>query len=553
LSFSYVEKEAFFVLIPADQDKAKAYLEHFRGIFENEKITKIGQNVKYDLLVLKNYGMEIHGPIYDTMLAHYLIDPEGRHGMDWLAELYLNYKPVSITTLIGKKGKGQKNMRDVDPAIIADYAAEDADITLQLKNCLDEKINENQLQKLLYEVEVPLIPVLAAMEFEGIRIDTESLAELSKELETESRTIEQQVYELAGVKFNLASPKQLGEVLFTKMNLDPKAKKTKTGQYATGEEVLSKLANEHEIARAILDHRQLVKLKSTYVDALPNLINPKTGRIHTSYNQTVTATGRLSSTNPNLQNIPIRTERGREIRKAFVPRDENYDIMAADYSQIELRIMASFAKDESMIEAFRLGRDIHATTAAKIFKVDLEAVTSDMRRKAKTANFGIIYGISAFGLSQRLNIPRGEASDIIKAYFEEFPAVKRYMDSSIEKARKHEFVETILGRRRYLRDINSRNATMRSFAERNAINAPIQGSAADMIKVAMVEVHKWMVAENLQSKMLLQVHDELVFDAHKDESELLKIKIPEIMSTALTIEVPLVVEVGTGKDWLEAH
>ncbi|MBT0812103.1 DNA polymerase I [Litoribacter ruber] len=553
ISFAYVSLEAFFIALPADQEKAKALLELLRPIFENEKITKIGQNVKYDLLVLKNYGLELRGPIYDTMLAHYLIDPEGRHSMDWLAELYLNYKPVSITTLIGKKGKNQGNMRDVDANLIADYAAEDADITLQLKHVLDPKIKENQLEKLLYDVEVPLIKVLAAMEFEGIRIDTESLAELSKELEQESKTIEQKVYEIAGEQFNLSSPKQLGEILFNKMNLDPKAKKTKTGQYATGEEVLSKLANEHEIAQAILDYRQLVKLKSTYVDALPALINEKTGRIHTSYNQTVTATGRLSSTNPNLQNIPIRTERGREIRKAFVPRDENYVILAADYSQIELRIMASFAKDESMIEAFRLGRDIHATTAAKIFKVPLEEVTSDMRRKAKTANFGIIYGISAFGLSQRLNIPRGEASDIIKAYFEEFPAVKKYMDASIEKAHKHEYVETILGRRRYLRDINSRNATMRSFAERNAINAPIQGSAADMIKVAMVQVHNWMQENNLKSKMLLQVHDELVFDAHKDEVDLLKKHIPELMANAITIEVPLVVETGTGKDWLEAH
>ncbi|WP_143959347.1 DNA polymerase I [Litoribacter populi] len=553
LSFAYVSQEAFYIAIPSDQEKAKSILELLIPIFENEKITKIGQNVKYDLLVLKNYGLELKGPIYDTMLAHYLIDPEGRHSMDWLAELYLNYKPVSITTLIGKKGKNQGNMRDVEPKLIADYAAEDADITLQLKHVLDPKIKENKLENLLYDVEVPLIGVLAAMEFEGIRIDTESLAELSKELEQESKTIEKKVYEIAGEEFNLASPKQLGDILFNKMNLDPKAKKTKTGQYATGEEVLSKLANEHEIAQAILDYRQLVKLKSTYVDALPALINEKTGRIHTSYNQTVTATGRLSSTNPNLQNIPIRTERGREIRKAFVPRDENYVILAADYSQIELRIMASFAKDESMIEAFRLGRDIHATTGAKIFKVPLEDVTSDMRRKAKTANFGIIYGISAFGLSQRLNIPRGEASDIIKAYFEEFPAVKKYMDASIEKARKHEYVETILGRRRYLRDINSRNATMRNFAERNAINAPIQGSAADMIKVAMVHVHNWMQENNLKSKMLLQVHDELVFDAHKDEVELLKKHIPELMSNAVTIEVPLEVETGIGKDWLEAH
>ncbi|KEO73647.1 DNA polymerase I [Anditalea andensis] len=553
LSFSYIEREGFYVPIPSDQKEAKTILSNFTELFLNEKISKIGQNIKYDLLVLKNYGLEVRGALYDTMIAHYLIDPEGRHSMDWLSELYLNYKPVSIVSLIGKKGKGQGNMRDLAPEAISDYAAEDADITLQLKKALDPELKSNQLEKLFCDVEVPLIPVLAAMEFEGVRIDTKSLAELSIELENESKLIEERVYAIAGEKFNLSSPKQLGEILFTKLNLDPKAKKTKTGQYATGEEVLSKMALEHEIARVILEYRQLIKLKSTYVDALPLLINEKTGRIHTSYNQAVTATGRLSSTNPNLQNIPIRTERGREIRKAFVPRDENYVILAADYSQIELRIMASFAKDESMIEAFRLGRDIHATTAAKIFKVDLDEVTSDMRRKAKTANFGIIYGISAFGLSQRLNIPRGEASDIIKAYFEEFPAVKNYMDSCVENARKHEYVETILGRRRYLRDINSRNATMRSFAERNAINAPIQGSAADMIKVAMVEIHKWMQSQKLKSKMLLQVHDELVFDAHKDEVELLKKHIPEIMSNAVKVEVPLEVEVGVGKDWLEAH
>lgn len=553
LSFSYVPGEAFYIPFPADQNEAKEKLELFRNIFENENITKIGQNVKYDLLVLKNYGMDVKGKLYDTMLAHYLIEPEGKHSMDWLAQQYLNYRPVSIESLIGKKGKNQGNMRDVEVDEVVAYAAEDADITLKLKQEFDPIIKSNGLDKLLHEVENPLIRVLTDMEFEGVKIDTESLAEMSVLLDEESKEIEKRVYELAGEKFNLSSPKQLGEILFVKLQLDPKAKKTKTGQYATGEEVLSKMAGEHEIADAILEYRQMVKLKSTYVDALPTMINPKTGRVHTTYNQFVAATGRLSSINPNLQNIPIRTARGREIRKAFVPRDENHVLLAADYSQIELRIMAAFSQDESMIEAFKNGRDIHATTAAKIFQVPLEDVTSDMRRKAKTANFGIIYGISAFGLSQRLSISRTEAKEIIDAYFKEFPAVKEYMDNAIEKARKNEYVETILGRRRYLRDINSRNQTMRGFAERNAINAPIQGSAADMIKVAMIHVHEWMKKEKLKSKMILQVHDELVFDAHKDEVELLRKEIPKLMANAVTIDVPLVVEVGIGSDWLQAH
>ena len=553
LSFAYVPGEAFYIPFPPDQEEARNQLELFRGIFENETITKIGQNIKYDMLVLKNYGMEVKGKLYDTMLAHYLIEPEGKHSMDWLAQQYLSYKPVSIETLIGKKGKNQGNMRDVEVDEVVPYAAEDADITLKLKQKFDPIIKENRLEKLLHEVENPLIEVLADMEFEGVKIDTASLAELSVLLEEESKVIEKRVYELAGVRFNLASPKQLGDVLFEKLKLDTKAKKTKTGQYATGEEVLSKLAGEHEIAEAILEYRQMVKLKSTYVDALPTMINPKTGRVHTTYNQFVAATGRLSSINPNLQNIPIRTARGREIRKAFVPRDENHLILSADYSQIELRIMAAFSQDASMIEAFKQGRDIHATTAAKIFKVNLEEVTTDMRRKAKTANFGIIYGISVFGLSQRLKIPRSEAKEIIDAYFDEFPAVKEYMDGAIEKARKNEFVETILGRRRYLRDINSRNMTMRGFAERNAINAPLQGSAADLIKVAMIDVHRWMKKENLKSKMILQVHDELVFDAHKDEVELLQREIPKLMSNAIKIDVPIEVETGVGKDWLQAH
>jgi DNA polymerase I len=553
LSFSYIPGEAYYIPVSENQTETQEILELLRPVLENESITKIGQNVKYDMLVLKNYGINVKGILYDTMLAHYLIEPEGKHSMDWLAQQYLNYMPVSITELIGKKGKNQGNMRDVDEDEVTSYAAEDADITLKLKEKFDPILKANGLEELFDKVENPLIRVLTEMEFEGVRIDTESLAELSVLLEKESQEIEKKVYELAGVRFNLASPKQLGDVLFEKLKLDPKAKKTKTGQYATGEEILSKMANEHPIAEAILDYRQMVKLKSTYVDALPTMINPKTGRIHTTYNQFVAATGRLSSINPNLQNIPIRTARGREIRKAFVPRDENHVLLSADYSQIELRLMAAFSQDESMLEAFRNGRDIHATTAAKIFKVPLEEVTSDMRRKAKTANFGIIYGISAFGLAQRLSIPRGEAKEIIDSYFIEFPAVKEYMDGAIQKARKVEYVETILGRRRYLRDINSRNQTMRSFAERNAINAPLQGSAADLIKVAMIHVYEWMKKENLKSKMILQVHDELVFDAHKDEVDLLQKNIPGLMSNAIKLAVPIEVEVGVGTDWLQAH
>lgn len=553
ISFAYVTGEAYYIPCPEDREETQKILEILRPLFENPDILKIGQNIKYDLLVLKNYGISVRGILYDTMLAHYLIEPEGKHSMDWLAQQFLKYKPVSITELIGKKGKGQGNMRDVEEDEVTAYASEDADITLQLKAKFDPILKENQLERLFNEVENPLINVLAEMEFEGVRIDTASLAELSILLQTESLEIEKRVYELAGVRFNLGSPKQLGEVLFEKLQLDPKAKKTKTGQYATGEEILSKLAIEHPIAEAILDYRQMVKLKSTYVDALPTMINPKTGRIHTTYNQFVAATGRLSSVNPNLQNIPIRTARGREIRKAFVPRDENHVLLSADYSQIELRLMAAFSGDESMLEAFNTGRDIHSTTAAKIFKLPLDEVTSDMRRKAKTANFGIIYGISAFGLAQRLAIPRSEAKEIIDSYFEEFPAVKQYMDGAIEKARKNEFVETILGRRRYLRDINSRNMTMRNFAERNAINAPLQGSAADLIKVAMIHVHEWMKKENLQSKMILQVHDELVFDAHIDEVEILKANIPGLMTNAIKLAVPIEVEVGVGTDWLQAH
>ncbi len=553
LSFSWYAGEAYYVPVPEEAAEAQKVADRFKGVLEDEKIRKIGQNLKYDILVLRKYGIEVGGPVTDTMIAHYLLEPDMRHGMDLLAETYLNYKPVSITELIGARGKGQKTMREVPLEAIKEYAAEDADITLQLERKLMPMLKQEKLLKLYEDVEAPLVHVLADIEFNGIKVDTEALKELSVQLDLEAKELEKQIYEDAGEQFNIGSPKQLGEILFDKLKLIGKPKTTKTGQYATGEEILIKLADEHQIVRHILEYRQLTKLCSTYIDALPKLISPRDGRVHTSFNQAVAATGRLSSTNPNLQNIPIRTERGREIRKAFVPRGEEFTLLSADYSQVELRLMAGFAKDEAMVEAFREGRDIHATTAAKIFKVSLEEVDSDMRRKAKTANFGIIYGISAFGLAQRLNIPRKEASDIIEAYFKEFPGVKQYMDESIHKAREQEYVETIMGRRRYLRDINSRNQTVRGFAERNAINAPIQGSAADIIKVAMVNIHHWMKKQKLQSRMVLQVHDELVFDVHHSEVELMKEHIPLFMSTAVDLPVPLEVGLGTGPNWLEAH
>jgi DNA polymerase-1 len=552
LSFCYRNHEAYYVPVSGNQEEAKQLLTEFAPVLENENILKIGQNLKYDMLVLRKYGIEVRGPVFDTMLAHYLIDPETRHSMDYLADVYLNYQTVSIEELIGKKGKNQGNMRDVPVKEIAEYAAEDADITWQLKHKLAPLLEKENLKKLMEEVECPLVEVLTAMEYEGVKVDEPTLSDLSAQMETEMRAIEKEIYELAGESFNISSPKQLGEILFDKLKIDKNPKKTKTGQYATGEEILSALAHTHPLPSRILDFRELQKLKSTYIDSLPKLISKLDGRIHTSYNQAVAATGRLSSTNPNLQNIPVRTDKGREIRKAFVPRDENHVLLAADYSQIELRLMAEFSEDPTMMQAFKEGKDIHAATASKIFKVELEEVDSNMRRKAKTANFGIIYGISAFGLSQRLGISRTEAKEIIDAYFREFPGVKAYMDQSIEKARKDEFVETILGRRRYLRDINSRNMTMRGFAERNAINAPLQGSAADLIKVAMIRIHDWMKKEKLKSRMILQVHDELIFDAHIDEVDLLKKEIPKLMN-AIKLKVPIVVDVGTGQNWLEAH
>jgi len=553
MSFACCKGEAWYVPVPADQEATRAILETFRPLFENEKITFVGQNIKYDLLVLKWYGIELKGLIFDTMLAHYLIEPEGRRGMDLLAAQYLQYTPVSIETLIGKKGKGQGNMRDVELEKIKEYAAEDADITLQLKEKFIPLLTQRSVEKVFYEVENPLVKVLTDMEYEGIRLDTQALADYSRELESEIKRAEESVYQQAGVRFNLASPKQLGEVLFEKLQLDPKAKKTRTGQYATGEDVLAKLSHKHKIVEDILVFRELSKLKSTYVDALPLMINKRTNRVHTSYNQAVAVTGRLSSNNPNLQNIPIRTDRGREVRKAFVPRNEEFVLLSADYSQIELRIIAAISKDEQMIAAFRQGLDIHATTAAKVYGVEMDAVTPKMRRNAKSVNFGIIYGVSAFGLSENLGIPRSEAKTLIDNYFAQYPAIKQYMEQQVQFAQKNGYVETMLGRKRWLKDINSSNAVVRGYAERNAINMPIQGTAADMIKLAMIAVHREFKARNLRSRMLLQVHDELVFDAHRSEVDSIKPLILECMRNALPLAVPVEAEIGTGNNWLEAH
>ncbi len=553
LSFAYRPGEAFYVPVPEDRAEAQAVVDEFKPVFENPAIEKVGQNLKYDLLMLKKYGVEVQGKLFDTMLAHYLIEPEMRHNMDMMAMTYLNYQPVEIEALIGKKGKGQLTMRQVDIQKVVDYAAEDADVTLQLKNTFAPRLEKDGLTKLFDQVEMPLVRVLTDLELEGITIDTNALADLSATLETDMRQVQQEIFEIAGESFNIGSPKQLGEVLFDKLKLDKNAKKTRTGQYATGEEILSKLEEEHEIARKILDYRELIKLKNTYVDALPQLISKRTGRIHTSFNQAVAATGRLSSANPNLQNIPIRTPRGQEIRKAFVPRGPEFLIMSADYSQIELRIMAAFSGDQTMLDAFNNGVDIHTQTASKVFHVGLSDVTSDMRRKAKTINFGIIYGISSLGLAQRLKIPRKEAAQIIEEYFAGFPAVKGFIDQSIEKARGFGYAETILGRRRYLRDINSRNITDRMFAERNAVNAPIQGSAADMLKIAMIQIHEFMQRERLKSKMILTVHDELVFDAHRDEIDLLRERVNDIMQHAIPMAVKMETGIGTGENWLLAH
>ncbi|HEV2483679.1 MAG TPA: DNA polymerase I [Puia sp.] len=555
MSFSVTPGEAWFVPTPPDQKAAQAIIDAFRPLFDASDITWIGQNLKYDLLVLKWYGVTPKGRLFDTMLAHYVLEPEGKRGMDQLSAQYLAYEPVHIEELIGKKGKTQGNMRDVQLDKITEYAAEDADITLQLKHIFLPQLKTKEVERVFYEVENPLVKVLTDMEFEGIRVDTEFLLEYSKELDREARQAEEKVYVQAGERFNLASPKQLGEILFERMKLDPKARKTKTGQYATGEDVLLKLAAKHQIVDDILAFRELTKLKSTYVDALPTMINRKTGRVHTSYAQAVAVTGRLSSNNPNLQNIPIRTERGREIRKAFIPRNDDYVLVSADYSQIELRIVAAISGDPNMCAAFLEGKDIHTATAAKVFGVEEKDVTKEMRYKAKSVNFGIIYGQGAFGLADNLGISRGEAKEIIDNYKAQFAGIQRYMDNTINFARENGYVETLMGRKRWLKDINSANFTVRGFAERNAINSPIQGTAADMIKLAMIRVHEEFTRQGLRSKMLLQVHDELVFDAYKPELDIIKPIITRCMQTALPLpqEVPALAEMGSGVNWLEAH
>lgn len=553
MSFSFEPGTAYYVPVSSDPLQAQETVNLFKPIFENEQIQKIGQNIKYDMLILSRYDVQVKGKLFDTMLAHYLIDPDTRHNMDYLAETYLKYSPVSITELIGAKGKNQGNMRDVELAKIKEYAGEDADITLQLKHKFEPLLQETSTLQLAEDVEFPLLRVLASVERNGVKIDELTLQNFSKEIEKDVKLLEQQIYEKAGCTFNIASPKQLGEVLFDKLQLDPKAKKTKTGQYKTGEDVLLALANKSDIVQDILSFRQLQKLKSTYVDALPTLVNQQTGLIHTSYNQAVAATGRLSSTNPNLQNIPIRTEKGREVRKAFISRDENWTLLSADYSQIELRIMAELSKDKNMQDAFHQGLDIHRATAARVYGVALDEVTSDMRRNAKAVNFGIIYGQSAFGLSQSLGIPRKEAAEIIDQYFLQYTGIRQYMSEVIEFAKENGYVETILKRRRYLRDINSANMTVRGFAERNAINAPIQGSAADLIKIAMINIQQDIEEKGLAGKMIMQVHDELVFDVPNHEIETFKAIISDRMKSAINMEVPIEIEIGQGRNWLEAH
>lgn len=552
MSFAYKENEAFYVPVPADREEALKMVNEFRPVLENEAIGKIGQNIKYDMIVLNNYGAKVNGELFDTMIAHYVLQPELRHGMDYLAEIYLNYRTITIEELIGPKGKNQKNMRDLAPEEVYRYACEDADVTLKLKGKLEKELKEAGIEELFYQVEMPLVPVLAHIEQNGVLLDTQALKQSSIQFTQKLEGIEQSVYELAGERFNIASPKQVGEVLFDKLRIVEKAKKTKTGQYVTSEEVLESLRSKHPIIEKILEYRGLKKLLSTYIDALPELINPRTGRIHTSFNQTVTATGRLSSSNPNMQNIPIRDENGKEIRKAFIP-DDGCLFFSADYSQIELRIMAHLSEDKNMIDAFLSNQDIHAATAAKVYKTPLNEVNSDMRRKAKTANFGIIYGISVFGLAERMNVDRKEAKELIENYFETYPKVKEYMDQSIHIAREQGYVETIFNRKRYLPDINSRNAVVRGYAERNAINAPIQGSAADIIKVAMVRIYKRFQAEQVTAKMILQVHDELNFSVPVHEKELVETIVIEEMERAYRMHVPLKADCGWGKNWLEAH
>lgn len=552
LSFSIEENKAFYVPIPSERDEALKIVNIFKGVYESPDLMKIGQNIKYDIIVLANYGVKFNGPIFDTMIAHYVLQPELRHNMDYMAEVYLNYKTIHIDELIGPKGKGQKNMRSLSPSEVYKYASEDADVTLKLKNIFEVELKKNGLYSLFEEIEMPLVPVLARMEMNGVRVDTESLAETSRQFAERMSTIEKEIHEMAGMDFNISSPKQVGEVLFDKLKIVDKAKKTKTGQYVTSEDVLQNLKSRHPIVEKILDYRGYKKLLSTYVDSLPQLINPKTGHIHTSYNQAVTSTGRLSSSDPNLQNIPIRDENGKEVRKAFIP-DEECEFFSADYSQIELRIMAHLSQDENMIEAFTQGYDIHAATAAKIYKIPIEEVTADQRRKAKTANFGIIYGITVFGLAERMEVSRAEAKELIDGYFATYPKVREYMDRSIQMARERGYTETMFSRRCMLPDINSHNAVVRGYAERNAINTPIQGSAADIIKIAMVRIDRRMQAENMRSKMILQVHDELNFSVFPEEKERLQKMVVEEMESACQMSVPLIADCGWGKNWLEAH
>lgn len=552
LSFSIEENKAFYVPIPSEREEALKIVNIFKGVYESPDLMKIGQNIKYDIIVLANYGVKFNGPIFDTMIAHYVLQPELRHNMDYMAEVYLNYKTIHIDELIGPKGKGQKNMRSLSPSEVYKYASEDADVTLKLKNIFEVELKKNGLYSLFEEIEMPLVPVLARMEMNGVRVDTESLAETSRQFAERMSTIEKEIHEMAGMDFNISSPKQVGEVLFDKLKIVDKAKKTKTGQYVTSEDVLQNLKSRHPIVEKILDYRGYKKLLSTYVDSLPQLINPKTGHIHTSYNQAVTSTGRLSSSDPNLQNIPIRDENGKEVRKAFIP-DDGCEFFSADYSQIELRIMAHLSQDENMIEAFTQGYDIHAATAAKIYKIPIEEVTADQRRKAKTANFGIIYGITVFGLAERMEVSRAEAKELIDGYFATYPKVREYMDRSIQMARERGYTETMFCRRCMLPDINSHNAVVRGYAERNAINTPIQGSAADIIKIAMVRIDRRMQAENMRSKMILQVHDELNFSVFPEEKERLQKMVVEEMESACQMSVPLIADCGWGKNWLEAH
>lgn len=553
IAFSYTKNTAYYVNLPAEFENAKKLIQKFKPAFENPEILKIGQNIKFDIQMLKPYGINVAGPFFDTMLAHYLLQPEQQHNFNFLSRKYLKYNPVEIEELIGPKGKDQKNMREVDPLLIKEYSGEDADITFQLKELLCNELKEVELLKIAEEIEMPLIPVLAEMEFAGVSLDTDFLNEYAKVLQTKIQEFEQKIFHLSGTAFNVSSPKQLGEILFDKMKIISNPLKTKTGQYSTSEQELQKLIGKHEIISIILDYRTVQKLQNTYVESLPKLVHTKTSRLHTSFNQAITATGRLSSTNPNLQNIPIRTAEGREIRKAFVTSSNENLILSADYSQIELRLIAAMSGDENMIEDFRKGADIHSATAAKIFNIDISDVTKDMRSQAKSANFGIIYGISSFGLAQNLSISRSDAKNLIDNYFKSYPKVKEYMDKQIAFARDHEYVTTLFGRRRYLADINSRNAIVRGNAERNAINAPIQGTAADIIKLAMINIFRRLESEKLKSSMILQVHDELVFNVHQNELETLKKLVKSEMENAIKLSVPLLVEIGYGNNWLEAH